>query len=145
MDNAAAENYLTQAVLPLRLAVTDANGCPVVASHWFEYRDGAIYCVLHKNSLIARRLQRDGRCGFEVASEAPPYHGARGQGEAELLSDGAESQLRRLFARYDIREDSELARWLLGRAADERLVKIVPSRLSSWDYRDRMKDALAAR
>lgn len=143
MSNPSAEAYLTQALLPLRLAVTDARGCPVVASHWFEYRDGALYCVLHKNALIAKRLLQEGRCGFEVASEAPPYSGVRGQGHASLVSDGAAEQLKRLFARYSIQESSDLARWLLGRAADERLVKIVPSRLTHWDYSDRMKGAVS--
>lgn len=143
MTDSTAEDFLRRLVVPLRLAVTDAEGCPVVASHWFEYRDDAIHCVLHKNALVARRLMNDPRCGFEVATEAAPYCGVRGQGSVTLVSEGAEAQLRRLFARYSIREHSELAQWLLGRAADERLVKIVPTRLSSWDYGQRMKDAVA--
>lgn len=138
----AAEAMLKADALPLRLAVNGADGCPLVASHWFTYEDGLLRCVVHKASLIARRLAVDPRCGFEMAVEAPPYRGVRGQASVRIYNDGAEALLRELFARYQIREDSRLAKWLMGRAADERVLEITPDWVSAWDFSDRMEDAV---
>ena len=142
LDAARAEAYLRDATIPLRLAVNAADGFPLVASHWFLYREGALYCVLHKSSLMARRLAADGRCGFEIGSDQPPYRGVRGQGDASLHDDGVESSLRELLARYRIKSDSRLAAWLLGRVEEERLVRIVPTWVSGWDFSERMADAV---
>lgn len=142
LDAARAEAYLRDATVPMRLAVNAADGFPLVASHWFLYRGGAFYCVLHKGSLVARRLAADGHCGFEIGSDQPPYQGVRGQGNASLHSDGVESVLRELLARYRIKTSSRLASWLLGRVEEERLVRIVPAWVSGWDFSERMADAV---
>jgi len=136
------ERYLDSAALPLRLAVNSAEGTPLVASHWFLYREGALYCVLHKSSLVARCLARDGRCAFEVGSDQVPYRGVRGQATATLSDSGVDTLLKALFARYRINPDSRLATWLSGRVADERLVCIRPEWVSGWDFSERMADAI---
>ena len=142
LDLGAIEHYLHGATLPLRLAVNAAEGRPLVASHWFLYREGALYCALHKSSLIARCLLRDGRCAFEVGSDQVPYSGVRGQATATLSVNGVDDLLKALFARYGINPRSRLARWLSGRAVDERQVCIRPDWVSGWDFSERMADAV---
>lgn len=136
------ERYLHSATLPLRLAVNTADGTPLVASHWFLYRDDALYCVLHKSSLVARCLARDGRCAFEVGSDQAPYRGVRGQATATLSDSGVDAVLEALFARYEINPKSRLASWLMGRVVDERLVCLRPDWVSGWDFTERMADAI---
>ena len=78
--------FLAAATIPVRLACNDEKGFPLVASHWFAYHDGLLYCAIHKASRFAKLLSRDPRCGFEIAGDSPPYRGVRGQGNAELIS-----------------------------------------------------------
>ncbi|MBB3047532.1 hypothetical protein FHR99_001798 [Litorivivens lipolytica] len=141
LDAEAITAYLHEALVPLRLAVVGSDGCPLVASHWFEFRHQKIYCVLHEDALVAKRLQATGCCGFEVAHESMPYRGVRGQADVALLDGDAVAQLRQLFARYGIREQSKLAQWLLGRGDEERLVCLTPRWITGWDYSQRMSDA----
>ena len=141
LDADAIQAYLQEARLPLRLAVSGSDGCPIVASHWFEYRSGQLYCVLHQGALVAKRLAATGCCGFEVANESMPYRGVRGQADIAMPPVPAEGQLKSLFARYGIKEDSQLATWLLGRIDEEQVVCLTPRWVSGWDYSERMSDA----
>jgi hypothetical protein len=50
--------------------------------------------------------------------------------------------LERLLDRYLGSRDSQLGRFLLGRADEELVVRLRPSLVASWDYAERMKDAL---
>ena len=138
---AAVESYLRGSVIPLRLSCNTARGFPLLNSLWYEYRDGHISCATHQSSAIVRHLAGDGRCAFEVATNDPPYFGVRGQGRAELTRDGAAQLLARLIDRYLGDSNPELAGWLLGRAAEEYLVRITPDWVTSWDYRPRMQPA----
>ena len=140
LDAAAIQAYLEDARIPLRLAVNGSDGCPIVASHWFEYRGGQLYCVLHRDALVAKRLDATGCCGFEVAHESMPYRGVRGQANIALLPVPAGGQLKNLFARYGVKEDSQLATWLLGRIDEECVLCITPRWVSGWDYSERMSD-----
>jgi nitroimidazol reductase NimA-like FMN-containing flavoprotein (pyridoxamine 5'-phosphate oxidase superfamily) len=130
--------FLTAATIPMRLAVIDNRGRPLVASHWFRYGDGHFYCAIHSSSLVAKLAARNPGCGFEIAGDTIPYHGVRGQGTVELLTAGAEENLRELILRYLGDTESALAKWLLGRAEGEYLVKITPAWVTSWDFRERM-------
>ncbi len=132
------ESYLRDTVIPLRLACNGGNGFPLVASHWFEYRDGVLLLAIHQGSRVASLLGQNSLCGFEIAADTMPYRGVRGQGSAVLTRQGAAEQLERLIRRYLGDTDSRLARWLLGRAHEEYLVRITPSWLTSWDFSERM-------
>ena len=46
--------------------------------------------------------------------------------------------LAKLIERYEVAEDSPLARWLLSRTDTEVAVHVRPGTLSSWDYSPRM-------
>ena len=130
--------FLAAATIPVRLACNDEKGFPLVASHWFAYHDGLLYCAIHKASRFAKLLSRDPRCGFEIAGDSPPYRGVRGQGNAELISKQGEAQLKELLNRYLGGTQSALAQWLLSRGADELAVCITPTWVTSWDFTERM-------
>jgi len=132
-------DYLAAARIPLRLACNGGNGFPLVASHWFEYRDGAFYLAIHQNSRVASLLDQNPLCGFEIAADTIPYRGVRGQGTVTLSRQGAAAQLDTLIMRYLGKRESRLAQWLLGRADEEYVVRIAPSWITSWDFSERME------
>ena len=74
------EDFLGNARVPVRLACVGGDGFPRVVSLWFRYRAGALYAVTHRRSSLAALLRADGRAGFEVSPNEPPYYGVRGQG-----------------------------------------------------------------
>lgn len=131
--------YLTASRIPIRLAV-DEQGCPIICSVWFNFDpDSAnIYCVSHENSHLVKLLKAAGCCGFEVAPNEPPYRGVRGKAEVEVLSGSAEELLNNLIEDYLGNTDSKLAKWLLGRSAKERVIRITPTWITAWDYSERM-------
>jgi hypothetical protein len=134
-----AERYLRETVVPVRLACLSASGWPLVVSLWFLYRDGALWCASRPRARVVRHLERDGRCAFEVARDAPPYRGVRGQARASVLRSAGGPLLGDLVDRYLGTRDSPLARRLLASAADEVTIRITPARLASWDYTERMR------
>ncbi|MDJ0851669.1 MAG: pyridoxamine 5'-phosphate oxidase family protein [Myxococcota bacterium] len=132
--------FLEHARLPIRLACNTGSGFPVVASLWFVWLEESLWCATQQDAAIAGILARDPRCAFEVAGDAPPYHGVRGRAVASLHPGRGEELLRRLVARYVDDPDSPFAGWLLGRSAREVAIRLEPQRLFSWDYRARMRD-----
>jgi nitroimidazol reductase NimA-like FMN-containing flavoprotein (pyridoxamine 5'-phosphate oxidase superfamily) len=134
--------FLDSSRYPLRLACVGGDGFPRVVSLWYHCAEGKLLCVTHKSAQLAALLDGRDKVGFEVAPNEPPYHGVRGQGTAEMQPLGENSTLEDLLDRYLGRRDSALAQWLLSRSRDELLITITPLRLFSWDYRQRMADAV---
>lgn len=132
--------YLEEARIPVRLAANDAAGFPMICSLWFLFEGGRLWCAVQRDAKIARRLAADPRCAFEVAGEAPPYRGVRGRGRAAIVPERGEAVLARLLDRYLGGRESDLARWLLGRAETEVALRVEPTWITSWDYSARMKD-----
>lgn len=130
------EAFLHDAVIPMRLA---SNGTfPIVQSLWFVYEDGRLLCATQKGSVVARRLGRDGRCGFEVSGDSPPYRGVRGTGLARLDDGSAAEVLTRLIRRYQGAAPTPLGDWLLSRVDTEVAITIEDLAVTSWDYSGRM-------
>lgn len=129
----------------MRLAANTDSGFPVVLSLWFLPDGDDLLAAVHREARIAKRLAADSRCAFEIAPNEPPYRGVRGQATASLNSKGARALLECLLDRYLGSRDSGLARFLLGRADEELVVRLRPIRVASWDYSRRMEDALARR
>lgn len=143
-DLAQIEEYLGNARIPLRLACNGGKGFPSLASLWFEYRDGTLWCATHASSAILRLLENDPRCAFEIATNEVPYHGVRGQAEVTLTRAGAGELLERLITRYLGDSNPGLARWLLSRVDEEYALCLRPLWVSAWDYRGRMTTAAPA-
>lgn len=132
------QRFLEDTRVPLRLGLLDRDGGPLVVSLWFAVEDGALWCATAADSYVARRLQEDPRCGFEVAPENPPYRGIRGRGVARLVPERGDEWRERLAHRYLGETPTAFRRWLLGQRRPETAVALVPETLRSWDYRARM-------
>lgn len=132
--------FLNEAKIPMRLAANTSSGFPVLLSLWFLSDGDELLAAVHRDARIVTRLRADSRCAFEIAPNEPPYYGVRGQGIASLEPSGAAELLERLLHRYLGGTESKLARFLLGRAEEELVVRLTPSWVGSWDYRERMKD-----
>ena len=128
--------YLDATVIPVRLA--SMGTFPLVQSLWFLPDGLDLWCATQSDSVLARRLRADPRCGFEVSGDQPPYRGVRGSGQAALVPEAAADVLPRLLDRYRVATDSPLAAWLLSRMDTEVAVHITPGTLASWDYSPRM-------
>ena len=135
--NRVAE-FLESYQAPLRLAVQDESGFPLICSLWFRYEDGRIRCATTRDAKVVRCLRKNPKCGFELAPNEPPYFGVRGRGLATIRSEGAMSLLGRLVDRYLGSRDSSFAQWLLGREEDEVAIDIEIDWITSWDYTARM-------
>lgn len=140
-DSRESFNYLSETIIPIRLAVVPESGYPVVVSLWFIPFENAIWCASSKSSRIISFLKNSKACGFEVASETPPYIGLRGQGDISLDPNRGPELLMKLIDRYLKNRDSELASWLISRADDEIAICLTPIRCHSWDYSSRMSNA----
>jgi hypothetical protein len=128
----------------MRLAAQTSGGFPVLLSLWFAREGGALVAAVHRDSKIVRRLEDNPRCAFEVAVNTPPYRGVRGQAEVTLASSRGGEVLERLLLRYLGSLESSLARWLLSRREDEVALLLRPVNMESWDYGERMSDAVPA-
>ena len=128
--------FLHATVIPVRLA--SMGTFPLVQSLWFLPDGLDLWCATQSDSVLARRLRADDRCGFEVSGDQPPYRGVRGTGHATLVPEAAADTLPRLIERYDVADDSPLAAWLLSRIDTEVAVRFSPRTLASWDYSPRM-------
>lgn len=130
--------YLRQSRIPLRLACVTGAGWPLVLSLWYLYEEGALYCATLDRARVVAYLRQEPRCAFEVAADHPPYCGVRGQATARIDPGRGEEILRRLLKRYLGGTESDLARWLLSRAAQEVAIVLTPVTLTTWDYTKRM-------
>lgn len=132
------ERFFAEQAIPLRIGCRSSRGWPVVASHWYLYRDGALWCATQAGAKVVRHLRADPRCGFEVATNGLPYRGVRGQAQARIVPEAGPQILRELIDRYLGSQQSALAAWLLSRDATEVAIRLEPLRLRSWDYTRRM-------
>ena len=135
-------SFMFESKIPLRLAVQDATGSPLVLSLWYLYEDGAIWCATNGKARVVNFLTNEPRCGFEIAGDMPPYRGVRGKGHSSLHPAHGGEILERLLERYGIESKSRLATMLLSRIDEEVAIRIEPGRISSWDFSERMKGAI---
>ena len=133
--------FLRDSLIPLRLSAIDQDGFPVICSLWYLYREGALYCVSHRNAKMIQLLKERSECGFEIAVNDIPYRGVRGKAVATLSSDSEGLLLGKLIDRYLGDSNQPLANWLLSRKADEIAICLQPKTLSSWDFSERMSDS----
>jgi hypothetical protein len=130
--------------IPMRLACVTPSGWPRVLSLWY-LRDGdTLCCATVGTAQVVGYLRQEARCAFEIAADTPPYCGVRGRAMATIDDARGEEILVRLLDRYLGGYDSSLARWLLERRHQEVALVLTPVSLSTWDYSQRMGDALPA-
>lgn len=127
--------------IPIRLACVTQSRWPITLSLWYLYENGLLYCATSGRARVVTYLQREPRCGFEIASDQMPYCGVRGQANARLVSDRGDEILERLLHRYLGGIDNPLSRKLLARDEVEVAIELTPIWLSSWNFTKRMKDS----
>ena len=135
--------YLSGTVIPLRLSCSDHTGWPLVISLWYVYRDGLLYCATQRSARIVEYLQKEPRCGYEVASDLPPYCGIRGRATAEIVPELGEEILTELLTRYLGDTSNPLAIKLLAKSETEVAIRLSPGRVHAWNFAERMTDSLA--
>ena len=134
------EQYLRDTVVPIRLASMEPGGCPVVLSLWYLYAEGAIWCATQRTAHVVKRLEREPRCGFEIAADRLPYRGIRGRAESTIDLGSGATILTRLIKRYLGGTESQLATRLLARAESEVALRLDALRVSTWDFTERMAE-----
>lgn len=132
------ETYLTQITIPVRLSCVSNDGWPIVLSLWYLYRDGKLLCATQENAKVVEYLREQPRCGFEIASDDPPYCGLRGRGEAEIQAEIGHEVLEQLLLRYIGNLDHPLAKRLLAKSDREVAIIITPSDIFTWNFSNRM-------
>ncbi len=132
--------FMEETVIPLRLACVTKSGWPVTLSLWYVYLDGAIYCATQQSARVVRYLENEARCGFEIASDLPPYCGMRGQARAVIEPEKGADVLEILLNRYLDGTDNQLARGLLSKKDKEVAIRIAPVNITTWNFKDRMQD-----
>jgi len=135
---AGIEDFLRQAIIPVRLACLARDGAPLLCSLWYLHDDAALWCATRRDARLVEWLRADPRCAFEVAGDCAPYRGVRGQGRASLSAADGAAILGRLIDRYLGTRDSGFARWLLSRQHEEVAIRIDPDWVTSWDFTRRM-------
>lgn len=136
-DMAGIMEFLESTRIPMRLASNGASG-PLVQSLWFLVEEGDLWCATQQTSLLAQRIARNPRVGFEIAGDLPPYRGVRGTGDATLHPGEAGRILPVLITRYQGDTRTSLSDWLMSRLDREVAVRISPTTLTTWDYSGRM-------
>jgi nitroimidazol reductase NimA-like FMN-containing flavoprotein (pyridoxamine 5'-phosphate oxidase superfamily) len=137
-DPATVRRWLTEARIPVRLAVLTSRG-PLVVSLWYRFEDDALWCATRSSAAVVAHVRADPRVGLEVAPDLPPYRGVRGTGRAEVVPDAGAAVLEQLLTRYLEPVNDPLADLLRRGAADEVAIRISELRLSSWDFSARMR------
>lgn len=136
------ETYLESIRIPLRLACTTESGWPMAVSLWFKHQNGHLICATQKSAKVVSYLKNNRRCAFEIAGDLPPYCGVRGQAIAEIDEKIGAEILEELLERYLGSTDSALARNLLTKRNDEVAIILKPVNLFTWDFSNRMQDAI---
>jgi nitroimidazol reductase NimA-like FMN-containing flavoprotein (pyridoxamine 5'-phosphate oxidase superfamily) len=126
LDEQLFKNVVDDTKIPIRIAFIKPDGSPNILSLWYEQIDGKIYCATKKTSKIVSYLEHNPNCGFEIATDKPPYKGSRGNGIAKILPDDGEKK-------------STLSEYLKNNSKSEVAIEITPKKIFNYDYSKRMK------
>jgi nitroimidazol reductase NimA-like FMN-containing flavoprotein (pyridoxamine 5'-phosphate oxidase superfamily) len=126
--------------IPIRIAFTNPKGTPSIISLWYEQIDSKIYCATQKSAKIVSYLRKNPVCGFEIASDQPPYKGSRGEGTVKILESRGKEILEILIEKYLGKKESKLSRYLKNNSEKEVVIEINPQKISNYDYSKRMKN-----
>lgn len=137
--DSAEPDLLPDSKIPIRIAFIKSNGVPSVISLWFEQIDGKIYCATQKSAKIVSYLKNNPACGFEIATDKPPYKGIRGEGIVKITDNGNEI-LDILINKYLGDKESTLSKYLKTNSNTEVTIEITPQKIFNYDYSKRMKD-----
>ena len=136
------EMLIPKEKIPIRISFMKSSGFPSVVSLWYTHADGKIYCAVQKTAKVISFIQKNPKCGFEIAGDMPPYKGLRGEGTVEILHDKGKEVLETLIEKYLGAKESTLSRFLRDNSKNEVAIEIIPQKIHSYDYSERMKDVI---
>ena len=125
--------------IPIRIGFIKSNGYPSIISLWYIDIDGKIYCATQKTAKIIQYLETNPSCGFEIASDQPPYKGSRGEGIVKIIPSKGPKILNLLIKKYLGEKESTLSKFLRGHSQNEIAIEITPTKIFHYDYSIRMK------
>jgi hypothetical protein len=125
--------------IPIRIGFIKPNGAPSIISLWYIDMDGKIYCATQKTAKIIHYLENQPICGFEIASDQPPYKGSRGEGVVKIIPSKGPEILNILIKKYLGEKESTLSKFLLNHSKNEIAIEITPTKIFHYDYSKRMK------
>lgn len=141
LDCEEIDKFIPNSKIPIRVAFMKSVGVPTVISLWYVCNGGKIYCATQKTAKIVSYLQKNPRCGFEIAADKPPYKGIRGQGTVRILNETGANVLDILIDKYLGEKESDLSKFLKSNSKTEAAIEITPQKIFYYDYSERMKDA----
>ena len=141
LDQSNLIQNLSDSRIPIRIAFLKPDGTPNVISLWYEEIEGKIYCATQKSAKIVSYLEKNSKCGFEIAADKPPYKGTRGTGIAKIVDERGEEILEILMDKYLTKKESNLSKILKKNAKTEVAIEITPQKVFHYDYSVRMKGA----
>ena len=125
--------------IPIRIGFIKSNGYPSIISLWYIDIDGKIYCATQKTAKIIQYLETNPSCGFEIASDQPPYKGSRGEGIVKIIPSKGPEILNLLIKKYLGEKESTLSKFLRGHSQNEIAIEITPTKIFHYDYSKRIK------
>jgi len=125
--------------IPIRIGFIKSNGYPSIISLWYIDIDGKIYCATQKTAKIIQYLETNPSCGFEIASDQPPYKGSRGEGIVKIIPSKGPEILNLLIKKYLGEKESTLSKFLRGHSQNEIAIEITPTKIFHYDYSKRMR------
>ena len=134
------DDFLADARIPVRVGCRTPNDDPWMVSLWYAWDGDALHCATGADADLVDFLAHDDAVSFEVSTNAMPYRGVRGRGEATVTPDTDKQQLRGLLERYLGGTDNPLGERLLDPDREEVHIRIDPVRLRSWDFTGRMPE-----
>ncbi len=140
LQNLKFEPIVSDTKIPIRLGFINPEGVPNIISLWYENIDGKIYCATQKSAKIVSYLKNNPSCGFEIATDKPPYKGTRGSGTAKIIEERGEEILKILMKKYLGDKQSVLSKILEKNVTNEVAIEITPNKIFHYDYSKRMKD-----
>ena len=135
--------FLESSQIPMRLGLVQGDAGLIVPL-WFVYEEGCLWCASHASSYLVRFLRAQASasngtaCSFDVSTNDVPYRGVAGTGRVRLDREQGSRKLAQLAERYLGDLESDFARWLLSRAADEEALCVEPTSFRAWDFSRRM-------
>lgn len=133
------DEFISNSKIPIRIAFMKSPNVPAVISLWYVCNDDKIYCATQKSAKIVSYFKKNSTCGFEIASDKPPYKGIRGEGIIKILDETGAYVLDLLIEKYLGEKESKLSKFLRNNSKTEVALEITPQKIFHFDYSKRMK------
>jgi len=134
------DQFVSDSKIPIRIAFVKPDGTPSIISLWYVEINGKIYCATKRTAKIVSYLQNNPKCGFEIATDKPPYKGTRGTGNVKIIENKGQEILKILMNKYLGSKESTLSKYLKKNSETEVALEITPQNIFNYDYSKRMKD-----